>query len=220
LANPANAQVTVKLQIPPLNQLRMEDLWKVTITNSTTNKYVVYLSGSVKEKKAGQIVNSISSTFSIPPGTKTVTPGSITSSKTNWSNNNFKEIILRTGSAPNGEYNVCVKVLLEFDNNELASDCIVHSVKSMSNINLRLLYPRNSDTISLNNLNFSWTPVVGLLNDSKYILKIVSINKGQSVETAIKNNTPLYQKDLNISTTSHTYPISGPELSSEKKYAC
>jgi hypothetical protein len=130
LASASRAQITVSLQQPPPNQLKVADLWRVTILNTTKTTYTVYLQGTATEANAGQVVDAQTSPFSVPPGTKIVTGHDLGNIKVNSSNSRYKNILLQTGTVPAGDYTVCVIVHAEQDGTELGNDCIQQHVES------------------------------------------------------------------------------------------
>jgi hypothetical protein len=50
LSLPAQAQFTLRIYPPPPNQLRVEDLWKVDVTNNSGGPRTVYFHGEIPEK--------------------------------------------------------------------------------------------------------------------------------------------------------------------------
>ena len=61
------SQVTVNIQQPPNNQLRIIDLWKINLNNLSTNPIPVYLYGTLTEENAGLIATATSSQILLNP---------------------------------------------------------------------------------------------------------------------------------------------------------
>lgn len=53
------SQVQVLLQQPPPNQLHIEDLWKLTLNNTSGGSYSVYLVGKVTEASRGEVLTAV-----------------------------------------------------------------------------------------------------------------------------------------------------------------
>lgn len=218
IINYSQAQVTVTLQRPPLNQLRLTDLWNVTLNNTTQTTYQVYLKGNVDEQTDGNIVSSQSQAFSLPPGVKQCTPNNISSQSTTWGGNNtYKNAILQTGQSPAGTYDICIRVFDAATNTEIGSDCIDgHSVNPLTPPSLE--FPGNSE-ITSPNPQFVWTPPTPVPSGQTltYKIKIVQIIGNQTPEAAILQNAVFTQANINITTL--TYPISATTLQDGKSYA-
>src|SRR4030065_2087505 len=114
---PVNAQqlVIVNIQHPPFNQLTIEDMWKLTLINTSTSTYTVYLTGTLTESQAELIATGLSTTFDLPPGTKVFTAAYYKqldpSIKYVNRDRKYEESVIRTGGFSSGEYEICVSVI-------------------------------------------------------------------------------------------------------------
>ncbi|OFY57121.1 MAG: hypothetical protein A2V50_04850 [Bacteroidetes bacterium RBG_19FT_COMBO_42_10] len=217
---PVNAQqlVIVNIQHPPFNQLTIEDMWKLTLINTSTSTYTVYLTGTLTESQAGLIATGLSTTFDLPPGTKVFTAANYKqldpSIKYVNRDRKYEESVIRTGGFSSGEYEICVSVIQSRDKQELGLQCIQQSVLMVSPP--ILISPENGEEIKVRNPNFLWTPVTGV-KDVQYKFKLVEVFPGQSLYEAMKSNSLLYSTVLRQTTL--TYSPNFPELQKGKEYA-
>ena len=211
-------QVIINIQHPPFNQLKIEDIWKLTLVNTSQSTYTVYLSGTLTESQAGLIATGLSAEFELPPGTKIFTAANYRqlnpSIKYVNPDRRYEESVIRTGGFPSGDYEICVSVIQSRDKQELGSQCIQQSVLMVSPP--VLISPENGGEIKVRNPNFLWTPVVGV-RGVEYKFKLVEMYRGQSPEEAMKSNNLLYSTVLRQTTL--TYSPNFPELQKGKDYA-
>lgn len=210
----AQNQVISKLKQPPPNKLGIADLWSLELNNTTRKDIKGYLTGLLSEDKDGSIVEGQSKPFIIKAGRNSYTYKDFSDADIRYSNNKYKEIFLRTGSAPEGDYTICVTVYNEVGDVIGIENCIFHSVRQLGNISL--LTPADGDEISSDQaVVFSWTP----LPDAKeYSIKIVELIGNQPPESAIQQNHPFFTKE-NIKTTQFQYPTTERKFQSNKSYA-
>jgi len=213
---PAAAQhVSVNLKVPPPNQLGVADLWNLTLNNTTQNTLKVYLEGTVDEASDGRILEARSKEFDLSPGIRSITANDVSGAGVSYKNNKYKEILLRTGNAPPGNYYFCVYVKLQ-DGIEAGSDC-----KSQSIMNLSppaLVSP--SDGLSITEIypSFSWMPPSPISpgQNISYSIKIVEMRSQESPDQAIKSSG-FEAHDLNRNF--FHYPVSASALEKGKNYA-
>ncbi|MBK8549528.1 MAG: hypothetical protein IPL53_00155 [Ignavibacteria bacterium] len=132
-----------------------------------------------------------------------------------YNNGKYKEIILRTGNAPEGNYTICVTALDESGTEVGRENCIIQSVVQMGSITL--LTPGDGEEIDPKMpIMFTWTP---LTKGGPYSLRIVEIKGDQSPEVAMKQNRAIYEKYDIKSTTHQGDPIHGVDVKLGMKYA-
>ena len=72
------AQVTVNFELPPPYKFKIENLWKLILTNPST-QLNVYLYGTVVRQRDNKLIaEATTSTFILPNGIKRVTSADIT----------------------------------------------------------------------------------------------------------------------------------------------
>jgi len=211
-------QVIVNIQHPPFNQLKIEDLWKLTLVNTSSNTFTVHLKGTLTESQAGLIATGISKTFDLPPGTKIFTAANHQElgPDIDYVNKDprYEESVIRTGGLPSGEYEICVSVIEKSTGDELGLDCIQQSVLLAAPPSL--VSPEDESEISTKHPDFIWLPTVITGVRISYIFKLVERFRSQSVQEAIERNSAYY-----IATVRHTmltYPPAANELIEGKEY--
>lgn len=139
------SQVTVTLRQPPPYQFKVEDLWKVTLTNTTQTTYNVYLYGIATNSQDGKIVDANTKTFALKPGTTVVTASHVSPINIKEKNKKYEDAIKYTGALPTGDYDICLTVYNADDNSVLGSECISQTVENISGI--ELLMPENKISV-------------------------------------------------------------------------
>ena len=199
-------QVAVSLLPPPPNQLNVEDLWRLTLTNNSADAIQVILRGEALEKTEGLLFEASSSVFMLEPGFTTVMAGEIGPIDVGYGNPEYQEYISRTGSAPSGTYTVCVNAVTAETMEVLGSDCIQQSIEEIPPP--ELVSPLNGDVVMEEYPLFSWqvnpeqTGDVGI----NYTLRIVELLGNQSPYEAMESN-PAWFEESGISMNSFTYPV-------------
>jgi len=214
----AQAQVSVKLQQPPPNQLRAADLWKLTLNNTTRTTYQIKLEGTLDEADEGRVATGNSGVISLPPGTKAITYDDVKrGGSVNFKSGKWQEAFTRTGNAPSGNYTICIHVK-DKSGEEIGSDCIDQRVEITSSPTL--ITPADGETIPAEQQpSFTWLPPMPAPSGQiTYKLKIVEIVGNQSPEIAIQRNPAWFEK-TDIRTTMLQYPVSAKKIEKNKKYA-
>lgn len=206
-------QVISRLKQPPPNRFGISDLWSIDLNNTTRKEIKGYIIGTLSEDKDGLIVEARTKLFTIKPGNNTYTQKDFPNADINYYNNRYKEILLRTGGAPDGDYTICITVYNEFDEVIGQENCIYHSVRQLNNITL--ISPEDNSALTDETIVFSWVPLPAA---KEYSLKIVELIGRQSPTDAMRDNRPFFQKD-NIRTPSFQYPSSERKFSENKTYA-
>jgi len=224
----AQDQVQVTLSQPPPNQLRVTDLWRAILINTSKITLHVTLSGTLQVKGEGIVADGSSRLLSLPPGTKMITYDDVKTGNMNFKQGTWSEAFNRTGIAPAGDYTICITVKAE-DGREIGSSCIDQIIETITPVNvdlapemvnLQLMTPADGSTLLLNQpVLFSWMlQSVKAGRDVTYKIKVVEIYNKQSPIAAILGNPALFEKS-DIKTTILQYPISAKKLEIGKKYA-
>jgi hypothetical protein len=211
-------EVTVNIQHPPYNQLKIDDMWKITLINTSSTKLTVNLKGTLTEADAGLIATGESRTFELPPGRKIFTGANYKELDPDITyvnkDSHYKESVTRTGGLPAGEYEICLYVIESTSGNQLGLDCIQQSVLSAAPPTL--ISPEDGSEISLKHPDFIWLPTAVSGVKVNYIFKMVERFGSQSVQESIEKNGAYYT--TTVKHTMLTYPISAPELIDGKEY--
>lgn len=230
-----SGKVVIILKQPPPLSFKLEDMWKITLNNSSQQTYRVQLRGVATEQKEGFIADAVTGTFTLPPGVKVVTAADIKPIKVNQTNSKYEDVVKNVGTVPSGSYDICVYAIDAETGIELASDCIFTEVLNLSQV--ELLSPEDGmkyedpdviktteggmpNRISMNakqtsaNIIFSWLPPTPVSAGQRvtYRLKIAQMYGMQSDYDAMQSN-PLYYSIDNLMTTIYQYPIAARPLS-------
>lgn len=208
-------RVAVRLQQPPPNQLRVSDMWKITLTNSGRTTVRIYLQGIATEVRDGQIVDAQTAPFDVPPGTKRLTGRDVEPVKVNSSNSRYKNVLMQTGLVPSGDYTICVYAKEVTSNDVVGSDCFNQEIQ---NVSLVLMTPDNNTSVGDELPIFNWTTAPLITNGATYSIKIVEMFGSQSPTSAMESN-PAYFRQENISTRNFNYPVSASKFKSGGQYA-
>ena len=217
-------QVTVNLQRPSFNELKMEDAWKLTITYITqdTAQFIipVYFYAELTEGDAGLIVTGSTDEFLLSPGVTRLTAANLLELNPQIDyrtpDPRYEESIRRTGGLPDGDYELCVYVRLVGENNDIAYDCFQQSIDLMEAPQLFL--PDDGETLANKRPEFAWIHAVKPGVEASYTITIVEVHPSQSAEIALQNNLALFKED-NLRTTRFQYPTYAMKLEQGKKYA-
>ncbi|MBZ0202733.1 MAG: hypothetical protein K8I03_06930 [Ignavibacteria bacterium] len=201
----AQNKVNIKIKQPPPNQMGVGDMWNITLTNTTKEDLKIYLTGTATEEKDGLIVEGKSKVFTVKPGKSNYKYNDFSNAEVKYNNSKYKEIMLRTGNAPEGTYTICVTAYEETGDIAGQENCIINPVKIMGSITL--ITPEDGAELDPNQpIIFSWTPLPGAKD---YTLRIVEIKGDQSPEVAMKTNKPVWEKS-GITGTSIQVPSAFP----------
>lgn len=203
------SQVVVQIKQPPPGKLNVENLWSVTLKNTTQITYKVYLEGNLTESTDGLIFKATSAEFNLAPGTSTVTVSDVSPISATFPVAKYKNVLMQTGDVPSGQYQVCVQVRQK-TGADLGFQCINHTVEQISAITL--LGPAKDAEVAEKNPTFNWIPVV--FNKPGYQYTLTIAEKIGTPQQSIK--VPYFTKTQSQSLL--PYPISAPLLEDGKTY--
>ncbi len=215
-----NAQtIIVVLKQPPPNQWNVEDLWQLTLTNTSQESYNVYLYGTVEEASAGLIFEGTSAPFEILPySSGPVNTGDLEPIDKGYVNDDYEEIMFKTGTLPEGTYTICIYVK-DYDTEvELGSNCIIQPILHPSPP--ELIFPIDETIIEDDLPVFIWLPPMPppLGDMITYNLVIYELLDGQTAIEATEAN-PAWFEQKEILSTSFQYPIYTREFEQGITYA-
>lgn len=214
----AQTEVSVQLFQPAPNQLKIADLWRIKLVNTTQNTYTVCLFGTLEETAIGKLlVDATTARFTLPPGTKIVSGSEIQPIDANYYDDRYKQIFLRTGQAPAGEYRICVEVRLDCGAQVLGRDCKSARVQPLTPP--ILISPADQSTVEDRFPTFSWLPPAPLRNQRPtYQLRIVEVLGRQTPYDAMGSNPSWFER-ANLGPTVLQYPISARPFVPGNRYA-
>jgi hypothetical protein len=205
---------SANLHQPPPGQLFVEHLWALDVNNSESQPVDVKLHGWITEAKLGRVFEGTSNVIRLMPGRNRITSQDITRVSQIFRHPDFRDLIIRTGRFPAGQYTeICVEVLRDATLESLATDCIEQRVIIAAP--LRLITPKNESVIMDKLPLFQWSVIS---EADHYRLKLCEVLKGQTPEDALLSNRAWYES-RDITGLSLRYPLSERRLEVEKRYA-
>jgi len=234
--------VQVLLRPPPPYGFHIENMWNVTLSNTTKTNLRVYLRGIATLETEGLIADAHTSVFTLSPGTTVVNATEINPIHLDQTNPKYEAPVKHLGAVPNGNYEICVSVINAADGTVLGEECENTEVMNVSQLNLlspddgevfaeNITFPQDTmktngkrpREITLNqsqtssNVIFSWLPPSPVNSSVRftYRLKIAQELGSQSAYDAMQSN-PLYYSSNNLAVTSYQYPLAARHLTSGK----
>ncbi len=210
------SQITVTLDQPPPFQFRAENMWKVTL-NNTSADVRVYLTGSVM-KGNSQIIDATTSAFNLARGMKRVSAAEMSPIDLKKYNNDIEQTLSKTGTFESGTYTICIKVKDAGNNEELGSFCDDYEIINMTK--MELISPENNDQVLFLLPGFTWLPPTPVPPGKlvSYQFQITEILNRQTPEYAFLAN-PVCFSSNRIMTTLFQYPIAAKPLINGRNYA-
>lgn len=217
LALTSKAQVSVQLQpIMPV-QLRLTDMWRANVMNSSGGEINAYLKGSVSYGNTTLIVEGTSQPLVLKPGINVINPASISIRGYEFNPAVNLPNLSSTELFPFGSYVVCLKVY-NANSSELGASCIEAIIKPLSPP--MLLSPYNEAQVHTAYPLFIWSPPTPVPSGMQveYDLKIVEVLTGQNPADAIQRNFALIQES-DLHSNLFQYPVNAVKLEPQKNYA-
>jgi len=213
------SQILVTINPPPPNQLKVESQWNVTLTNSTSNQFEVFLDIAIDDGLWR--FGATTKIFLLQPGLTKLNLQSISPITVNHIDKKYEEIFIRTGNPPDGEYELCIKVKRAKDNHELGEGCIIYRIRQFNPP--ELIDPVNDKyltEVESKNIFFQWLPSTQLPNEQglNYKIKIVELFPTQNSEVAIKNNQVWFEQS-ELKSPQFNYPLTAPKFNEGSSYA-
>ena len=214
------AQVLLTLQLPPVGLTIKPQLWGMTMINSSGRPLNVQVQMTMTEISTGRaVLNGASPLFVLPAGVKVMTMRDVSPvAYTAGAGSGIDPS--PNGFLPVGTYNICYTVTKWVNDlpEQLADECVTAEVEPISPP--QLAQPADSEQVIVTRPLFTWLPPApyNLFGNLQYDWLLVEVQPTQSGGDAIQQNVPVFQQS-NISFTSFQYPLSMPELDSNKMYA-
>jgi len=215
---PVYSQVQVVLELPPPFKFKIEDMWKLSIINPSTQSQV-YLHGTIENINDGVLIaEAKTSSFNLPSGMKKVTSADISPVDLTKYSDEADKTIDKLGTLPNGEYRICVEVISSETNLVLGLTCSDISVLTLTQP--ELLSPADGETILEFFPIFNWLPAVPLTSgvDVTYDIIITEILERQTPEYALLSN-PFWFIQQGIRNNLFQLPSGSRQMINGQRYA-
>lgn len=214
------AQVIVTLQLPAEGLTIKSQLWGMTLVNNSGQLMNMQLQMTMTEVATGQtVLTGTSPVLILPTGVKVITARDVTP-VTYTAGAGYAIDASPNGFLPVGTYNICFSVIkwVHDESEQIADECVTTEVEPVSPP--QLVQPGDSDQVIVSRPFFTWLPPApyNLFSNLQYDWILVEVQPTQSAADAIQQNIPVLLQS-NISFTGLQYPLSMPELDSNKIYA-
>jgi hypothetical protein len=214
------AQVVVTLQLPPLGLTIKPQLWNMSLINTTGAAMTVEVQMVMTDAGTGQtVLTAATPSFQLPAGAKVINANTV-APITYTAGAGYLIDASPNGFLPVGVYNICYNINRWTNDisEQIADECITAEVEPISPP--QLIQPGDSDLVLQRRPFFTWLPPTpyNTFSNLLYDWMLVEVQPTQSAADAIQQNVPVLLQS-NISFTSLQYPLSMPELDTNKLYA-
>ena len=206
-------------QFEPLqNQLKLSDIWNISISNFDTSPYRVRAKINVKFNNSEDALNAETGNFTISQGTRNYQGRLLEPINYSFINDKIINSIRRTATLPDGDYTICIDIINQDNLQILSSSCIEHSVATA--IPPALFAPYDGTDMYDNIIVWSWFMQPETSSGEKVVcdLTVVELLEGQTGEEAIKLNPPVVFRP-NLTTATWQSNFAMRSLRSGKRYA-
>ena len=190
------AQISMTLQVPPFGVLMKNQLWNMTLINTSNVAAAVQLGMTMIDEKTNQPVLSASvPTIIVNRGVRQIQAKDL-----NPIIYAYESVAITdrnpNGLLPVGQYRVCYTVSRGPDAGAPIENCIELAVDPLSPPLLNT--PADQAQIYTVSPQFTWLPPTpaGIFSDLSYDLVLVEVLSGQATADAIQQNVPIYSGGL------------------------
>jgi len=188
----------------------------LTVLNTGSQAQNVILYSEVRNAAGSVVTTGRSDPQTIPPNTPVIYDDLTEIAGTQDHDPDIEDLVRRSGRLPEGDYVACVAVT-DLSGFVLARECaeftILYPDPPM------LIAPADGDVVASMAPILQWTPLqVPTDYTLQYVLQIAEMLPGQLPDAALSSNI-LHYENLDVGTTSLTYPVDGLPLESGKTYA-
>lgn len=220
---PGFAQLSVALQGPPAGLIQKSGLWTMALINSGNAPMEVTINLTLLDSKTNQpVLTAKTRPVLLTKGVHQLKPIDVAPVNYSYSSPAFMRMGVGDGLLPVGNYRACYTFYtlageLRVEQ-VLAEECVPVEVQPLSPPELS--QPADSAAVETPYPQFSWLPPVpvNLFTDLRYDLLVAEVQAGQSPQSAIQENLPVYS-GLNLTQPFHAYAASYKSLDTGKLYA-
>ncbi|MBI3138222.1 MAG: hypothetical protein HYZ15_06530 [Sphingobacteriales bacterium] len=212
-------QLSLSLQEPPAGIVQKSQLWNLALIYSGNSSINVTIGVTLVDSKNDQpVLTAKTAPVTLVKGVKQLKSTDVAPITYDY----YSPALSRLSDAliPVGYYRACYTIYGEdrAHGEVLAEDCINIEVIPLSPPQLSL--PEDASKIQTPYPQFSWMPPapVTLFTDLNYELLLTEVREGQTVESAIQENLPVYRSPR-LTSMAVNYPVSGRQLDTGKVYA-
>lgn len=156
----------------------------------------------------------------INPGINIIDANSL-SIQWNYSTPSLNELFNLYNILPAGTYQYCIRVLPknvvgEHEHGASTEECLYHKNEEIFAINL--ISPENDAKLYEKNPTLSWVATYSMTSELNYKIRVAEIKQGQSTQSAIARNNPVYTESKLFQNTI-IYPLAAKPLIVNQPYA-
>ncbi len=219
-AFPGRAQLSISLHELPGGIVQKNQLWNIALIYSSNTPVSVTIGLSLTDVNTSQVVmTAFTRPIFISKGVRQLKVQDIAPIDYNYFSPAFNISNLPDAFIPIGGYRACFTFYNSKSNEQvLAEDCMVFEVQPLSPPLLNT--PSDSAALETTYPQFTWLPPspITLFTNLNYDLLVTEIQAGQTPETAIQENLPVYTA-LHLTSMVNNYPASYKSLDTGKFYA-
>lgn len=216
----ARGQLSVSLQDLPGGIVQKSQLWNIALIYSSNVPVNVTIGMSLTDANTSQVVmTAFTRPMLVSKGVRQLKMQDIAPIDYNYFSAAFNTSNLPDAFIPIGAYRACFTFYTGKSNESvLAEDCMVFEVQPLSPPLLNI--PSDSAGIETPYPQFNWLPPapMTLFTNLNYDLLVTEVQVGQTPETAIQENLPVYTA-LHLTSMVNNYPASNKSLDTGKLYA-
>lgn len=218
LIKAGQAQVSLNLQLPPPGNFNPEDFSTLaSFNNMSTAPLHVRMSATIEVVPGILIFSGETGVFGLEPGFSTPHYSTYEPVNIEYIDAEYEAYVISANNLPPGEYVICIRLLDAEMGEELAHECVTHTVFMPSAP--VLVAPADGDVINEPMPVFTWLPPAPQPPvDFYYHIKVVEVHAAQSSWEALMTN-PAFFEESQIMTNSLPYPAYAPQFSSGSSYA-
>lgn len=221
--HPGFGQLSVSLQGPPAGLIQQSGLWNMALINSGASTLEVTISLSLVDNTTNQpVLTAMTRPVLLTRGVRQLKPMDISPVSYSYLSPAFARLGTGNGLLPVGNYRACYTFYTFYGERHiesvLAEECIPLEVQPLSPPQLSM--PADTAVVETSYPQFSWLPPVPvtLFSDLKYDLLVTEVQAGQTPQSAIQENLPVYS-GLNLAQAFHSYAASYKRLDTGRVYA-
>ncbi|HWB93982.1 MAG TPA: hypothetical protein VG605_19140, partial [Puia sp.] len=188
----ARAQLSITLQVPPVGVLMKNQLWNMTIINTSNSSITAMLVMTMYDVKTNQpVLSATVSPIILDRGAKQIQAKDLSPILYTYESAGITDRD-PNGMLPIGEFRVCYTLNGGLKNTLAAENCIQLAVDPLSPPLLNT--PADEARIYTSSPQFTWLPPtpVSMFSDLSYDLILVEVLPGQATADAIQQNVPIY----------------------------
>jgi len=212
------AQVTLQPAIASVGLIQKDQLWNLSVINSSTNHYECRLELVLRDRMTGQEMLTASSTiFTLAPGAKQLNVNVLSPVLYNQLTAGADTKL--QGLLPAGNYIACYTLAgTDTKAADLAEECVQFDAAPLSPP--MLIFPADSAVLDVAPAQFSWTPPTpaGMFDRLHYEVLVTEVQEGQKADEAIQQNLPFYNEEEHINNQLN-YPSTSQNFEKDKWYA-